>query len=125
MAQAKNRNQPRRRVHHAKPVVSTGPEQPKNTKLVLAGYAVLGKDPITGFKMWKTFDGEGNDHVNLSPAQPLTFPVAKLQIGTKIELYVPVSVDDNIEQVQNVSGGDQDQETAPGITAGNDTERAP
>ena len=122
MAQSKSRNYHRRKVHHAKPEVGTGLKQPKNTRLVLAGYAVLGNDPITGFKMWKTFDGEGNDHVNMSPAQPLTFPVAKLQIGTKIELYVPVVIDDNIEQVQNVPGGDQSQETAPGITAGNDPE---
>ena len=119
MAQAKNRNHRQRRAHYAKLVVTTSPKQPKDTKLVLAGYAILGKDDITGWPMWFTYDGEGRDHVNLSPAAPLTFPTTKLLQGTKVELYVPVPVDDNTEQVQNVPGGDQGQEADPNITTVN------
>lgn len=96
MAQTKKNGQRRRRTHHLKPAATAKqkpPELPPGTHLERAGYAILGKDQISGMPMWFTFDGEGNDHLNLSPAQPLVFPTAKLQPGTKVELFVPVPDD--------------------------------
>lgn len=63
------------------------PERDKNLSLV--GYAILIKDPITGYYMWATFNGNGESHTNLSPEQPLIFPGRKLQLGTRIEWYGP------------------------------------
>ena len=57
--------------------------------LVLAGYCVLIEDSSGKIKYWATFNGEGKEHVNLSPAQPLLFPTGKLKTGTRIELYIP------------------------------------
>jgi len=111
MDQKTEGNSPQSQPLEAKHEVSTGPVQPSKTQLMLAGYAVLGKDDITGFKMWKTFDGQGSDHVNMSPAQPLVFPVAKLPIGTRVDLFIPVTADDNTQEIQVVPGGDQSQKT--------------
>ncbi len=93
MAQPKKHSPRRRRTHNLKPVaVSTQspPELPPGTHLELAGYAVLGKDDITQLPMWFTYDGQGNDHVNLSPGQPLLFASRKLQPGTRVDLLVPM-----------------------------------
>lgn len=87
-----------RRTHHMKPEAiakQKPPELPAGTHLKCAGVAVLGKDQITGMPMWFTYDGEENDHMNLSPSQPLIFPVGKLQQGTRVELFVPVPDDDS------------------------------
>jgi len=66
-----------------------GGNQPKLSKgHVLVGYAVLREDPSTGLKFWATYNHEGGDFANLSPMQPLVFPVEKLELGTKVELYV-------------------------------------
>jgi hypothetical protein len=66
----------------------TGGGQPKLSKgHVLAGYAILREDPSTGLKFWATYNSEGSDFANLSPMQPLVFPVEKLELGTKVELY--------------------------------------
>lgn len=61
----------------------------KENSLLLAGYAILIEDPFGKIKYWATFNGEGKEHVNLSPAQPLLFPVGKLKTGTRVELYIP------------------------------------
>ncbi len=93
MAQSRERNQRRRRAHNLKPeAISTqkAPELPPGTHLERAGYAILGKDDITQLPMWFTFDSTGNDHVNLSPGQPLLFAGRKLLPGTRVELLVPV-----------------------------------
>jgi len=93
MARNNEHAQRRRRTHHRKPTAVTTqkpPELPPGTHLERAGYAVLGKDDITQLPMWFTYDGQGNDHVNLSPGQPLLFAGRKLQPGTRVELLVPV-----------------------------------
>jgi hypothetical protein len=58
-------------------------------KTVLLGYAVLIKDDISGKNRWATFNNEGTDHVNYGLDEPLVFPTAKFQLGTKIEIHVP------------------------------------
>lgn len=93
MARNNEHAQRRRRTHHLKPAAVTTqkpPDLPPGTHLERAGYAVLGKDDITQLPMWFTYDGAGNDHVNLSPGQPLMFAGRKLQPGTRVELLVPV-----------------------------------
>ena len=57
------------------------------TKQNLIGYAVLIYDDISGMKMWATYRGDGKAHTNLSPMQPLVFPVEKLGLGTRIDWY--------------------------------------
>lgn len=97
MAERKDRSQRHRRTHNLKPVAITTqkpPELPAGTHLELAGYAVLGKDDITQLPMWFTYDAKGEDHVNLSPGQPLLFPGRKFEVGARVDLLVPVK-DDN------------------------------
>lgn len=100
MAKVQERSPRRRRTHNLKPEViakQEPPTLPPGTHLKLAGYAILGKDQITQQPMWFTYNEEGEDHVNLSPSQPLIFPVRKLPPGTKVELFIPVSDDDNTQ----------------------------
>jgi hypothetical protein len=60
----------------------------KNTEnLQLAGYAILVKEG--NFKLWSTFNGEGQEHVKYPPLEPLIFSVGKLPPGTRVELYLP------------------------------------
>jgi hypothetical protein len=54
----------------------------------LGGIAILTKDPITGLNYWATFNAEGEEHTNLSPAQPVIVP-ATVQIGTRVEISFP------------------------------------
>ena len=57
----------------------------------LVGFAILTKDPITGFKQWATYAADGSKHTNLSPQQALVIPVeSKLQLGTRIEIRTPL-----------------------------------
>lgn len=58
--------------------------------LIKAGSAVLKMDEKTKIRYWDTFDKDGNDHARLSPLQPLVIPVEKLELGTTIEIHIPV-----------------------------------
>lgn len=65
-------------------------EEPSNDKLKLEGYAVLIKDPISGLRLWATYNDQGQEHVNLSPMQPLVIPTeSNFELGTRIEIKVP------------------------------------
>ncbi len=59
--------------------------------MMLVGYAVITVDRITGLRLWSTFNHEGKFHTDLSPMQPLVFPLENknLPVGTRIDWYAP------------------------------------
>lgn len=73
--------------------VSADPANVEEMELI--GTAILINDPISGLRMWATYNGSGGNHTNLSQEQPLIIPVRGkldgkvLELGTKVNLYVP------------------------------------